>query len=163
MSGIDAAVAERYATARTDSGMFKAGLWVEEVAALAYEAAADGALTGDDRAFAQRFAAQEREHAAVFETLLLSLTVPVREHAVPADLERLIPGLRRADRETALGRLGELEAAAIAGHQLMGRRLEVLDALRSVAAVMAGGAQHLVVIRAALGDEPLTKAFESGR
>jgi hypothetical protein len=29
--------------------------------------------------------------------------------------------------------------------------------------VMAGGAQHLVVLRRALGDEPVTRAFESGR
>ena len=51
----------------------------------------------------------------------------------------------------ALRELAELEGAAIAGHQLMGRRLLELDALRTVAAVMAGGAQHLVVLRHALG------------
>ena len=39
----------------------------------------------------------------------------------------------------ALRTLAELEGAEIAVHQLMGRRLDALDALRTVAAVMAGG------------------------
>ncbi len=160
---IAAQVADRFAAARTDSGLFKAGLFVEEVAALAYRTAAAGPLRGEDRAVALRFAGHEREHAAVFETLLFSLTVPVREHATEADLHALVPGLRRADREAALAALAELEGAAIAGHQEIGRRLDALDALRSVAAVMAGGAQHLVVLRDALGQDPRTLAFESGR
>jgi hypothetical protein len=163
VSGITAQVGERFAAARTDAGLLKAGLFIEEVAALAYAAAARGPLTGADRAQALRFAQHERAHAGVFETMLFALTVPVREHATEADLQALIPGLRRAGREEAWQRLAELEGAAIAGHQLLGRRLEALDALRSVATVMAGGAQHLVVIRQALGDEPVTKAFETGR
>jgi hypothetical protein len=158
---IAAAVADRYAAARTDSGLFKAGLWVEEVGALAYRTAAAGPLRGEE--FARRFAGHEREHAAVFQTLLFALTVPVREHATEADVDELIPGLRRADRAEALASLAELEGAAIAGHQTIGRRLEALDALRSVATVMAGGAQHLVVLRRALGQNPVTKPFESGR
>jgi hypothetical protein len=160
---IATSVAARVAAARTDSGLFKAGLWVEEVTALAYRAAAAGPLSGEDREQAMRFAGHEREHAAVFETLLFALTVPVREHATEADLQELIPGLRRAGRDEALEALAELEGAAIAAHQAMGRRLEALDALRSVAEVMAGGAQHLVVLRRALGQEPVTKPFESGR
>jgi hypothetical protein len=163
MSGIAAQVAERFAAARTDAGLLKAGLYVEEVAALAYDAAADGPLTGADRAQALRFAGHEREHADVFETMLFALTVPVREHATEADLQELIPGLRRAGREEALAQLAELEGAAIAGYQQLGRRLRALDALRSVATVMAGGAQHLVVLRSALRDEPVTRPFESGR
>jgi hypothetical protein len=98
----------------------------------------------------------------VFETLLFALTVPVREHATEADLQALVPGLRRAGRDDALTALAELEAAAIAGHQAIGRRLEALDAVRSVATVMAAGAQHLVVLRGALGQVPVTKAFETG-
>ena len=160
---IAAEVADRFAAARTASGLFKAGLFVEEIAALAYRAAAAGPLEGEDRAVALRFAGHEREHAAVFETLLFALTVPVREHATEADLQALIPGLRRADRDEALTALAELEGAAIAGQQAIGGRLEALDAVRSVATVMAGGAQHLVVLRRTLGEQPVTKPFESGR
>jgi Ferritin-like domain len=163
VTGVAGQIAGRFAAARTDSGLFKAGLWAEELAALAYEAAASGPLTGADRAQALRFAEHEREHAKVFETLLFALTVPVREHASPADLEATLPGLRRASRDDALTRLAELEGATIAAHQTLGRRLRALDALRSVATVMAGAAQHLVVLRDALGNEPVTTAFESGR
>ena len=99
----------------------------------------------------------------MFETLLFALTVPVREHATGADLHALMPGLRGAGRAEALGLLAELEGAAIAGHQLMGRRLAARDALRSVAMVMASGAQHLVVLRRAAGESPLVKTYETGR
>jgi hypothetical protein len=163
VSGVAAQVAERFGAARTDSGLLKAGLFVEEVAALAYAAAADGPLGGADRAQALRFARHEREHAEVFETMLFALTVPVREHATQADLDALVPRLGGAGRDEAWERLAELESAAIAGHQLLGRRLRALDALRSVATVMAAGAQHLVAIRHTLGNEPVTTAFETGR
>jgi hypothetical protein len=163
VSTVAAEVAARFAAARTDSGLLKACLWAEEVAALAYAAAADGPLAGVERAQALRFAEHEREHAEVFETMLFALTVPVREHAGDADLQAVLPGLHRASRDAALERLAELEGATIAAHQTLGRRLRALDALRSVATVMAGTAQHLVVIREWLGDEPVTSAFETGR
>jgi Ferritin-like domain len=155
-------VRELFEAARTDAGLLQAGLHVEQVAALAYAAAAERALDGEERARARRFAEHEREHAAAFETLLFALTVPVRERAGPGDLDALAPGLRRAGRREALLALAELEGAAIAGHQLMGRRLRALDALRTVATVMAGGAQHLVVLRDALDAPSSTLAFETG-
>ena len=155
-------VRELFAAARSDSGLLQTALHVEQVAALAYDAAAGGPLAGAERAQALRFAEHERAHAAAFETMLFALTVPVREHAGPRDLEAVLPGLADAGRRDALERLAELERAAIAGHQLMGRRLVALDGLRTVAAVMAGGAQHLVVLRDALGSKALTRAFESG-
>jgi hypothetical protein len=157
---VNGAIAELYAAARSDSALLEVALHVEQVAALAYAVAAEGPLTRDG--WAARFAEHEREHAAAFETMLFALTVPVREHAAQSDLEALVPGLRGATRRAALRALAELEGAAIAGHQVMGRRLAELDPLRTVASVMAGGAQHLVVLRDALGEVPLTRAFESG-
>ena len=153
-------VADLYAAARTDSALLTAALRVEEVAAHAYDAAAAGALSGE--AWVERFAEHERRHAAAFETMLFALTVPARVHAGQDDLDALLPGLRDAARRDALRQLAELEGAAIAGHQLMGRRLGELDALRTVAAVMAGGAQHLVVLRRELGNTTLTRAYETG-
>ena len=129
---------------------------------MAYAAAADGALSGEERAQALRFADHERRHAAAFETMLFAMTVPVRERASAADLDALLPRLRDAGRREALEALAALEGAAIGGHQSMGRRLVALDALRTVATVMAAGAQHLVVLRDALG-RPLTETFETGR
>jgi rubrerythrin len=156
------AIAERYDAARTDAGLVQTALFVEQLGALAYAAAASGVLTGADRARAERFAAQEREHAAALATMLLALTVPVRVRATEADVAELMPGLDR-DPRRALELLAELEGAAIAGHQVLGRRLRALDILRTVGMVMGGAAQHLVVLRAALDRRPLSEVFESGR
>src|SRR5687768_5429247 len=153
---------ELFESARTDAALLEAALRVEEVCAQAYDAAAEGALRGEERAIARRFAGHEREHAAAFETMLFALTVPVREHAAPGELDALAPGVRDSGRRAALRALAELEGAAIAGHQLMARRLRALDALRTVAVVMAGGSQHLVVLRHVLGERDLTNAFETG-
>ena len=92
--GMTGEVAELFAAPRTDAALLQAALHVEQVAALAYAAAASGPLTGAERAQALRFAEHERRHAAAFETMLFALTVPVRERAGPADLDALLPGLR---------------------------------------------------------------------
>jgi len=155
-------VSARFASARNDAGLLQAGLHVEEVCALAYAAAAEGSLRGAARAEAERFAEHERRHAKAYATMLYALTVPVREHARAQDLEALLPGLAEAGEREALRRLEELEEAAIAGQRLMARRLRAREVLRTVAAVMAGGAQHLVVLRRRLGQSPPTKAFETG-
>ena len=161
MTGTAGRVAPLFEAARTDAGLLGAALRVEEVAALSYAAAA-ASLDGDERAQALRFAAHERSHAAALETMLQALTVPAREHAGADDLEQLLPGLRGAGRRAALRQLADLEGAAIAGHQLIARRLRALEALPTVASIMAGGAQHLVVLRRALGQAPLTHSYETG-
>ena len=75
----------------------------------------------------------------------------------------MMPGFGALDRDGALAALLELETAAIAGQQALARQLTSLDALRTVAMVMAGGAQHLVVLRDLLDERPLSIAFENGR
>lgn len=150
-------IAALYDEARSDSGLLEVALRIEEVSALAYASAARS-LSGRDRGVALAFAEHEKLHAAAFETMLFALTVPVREHAAADDLAEFVPRLG----DEPLAALAELEGAALAGHQLMGRRLVELDALRTVAAVMAGAAQHLVVLRRALGDGPVIRAFETG-
>jgi ferric-dicitrate binding protein FerR (iron transport regulator) len=162
VSALTREVAALFAAPRTDTGVMQVALKIEQVAAMAYATAADGPLAGEEAAVALRFAEHERRHAAAFETMLFALTVPVRERASGEDLDSLLPGLRGAGRREALQGLAELEGAAIAGHLLIGRRLVALDALRTVATVMAGGAQHLVVLRDALGVAPLSETYETG-
>ncbi len=159
---VTTAVADRYAAARTDAGLVEAALYVEQLGALAYAAAAAGPLAGPRRAEAERFAGHEREHAAAFATMLLALTVPVRVHASEADVTALLPEVRGERPREALEALAELEAAAIAGHQTLARRLRAVDILRTAGMVMAGASQHLVVLRSGLG-RPQTRAFENGR
>ena len=162
MSEITLRVEGRYRREHTDSGLLRTALHVEEVAALAYTTAAASVLQGAERARAVAFAAQEREHAASLQTMLLGLTVPVLRHAAQKDVEDLMPGFEALGRDGALAALLELEEAAIAGQQGLARRLIALDALRTVAMVMAGGAQHVVVLRDVLHRTPLTTGFENG-
>ena len=155
------AVAERYAAARTDASLVETAIWVEQLGALAYAAAADGPLSCAQRDRAERFAGHEQEHAAAFATMLLALTVPVRVHASDADVDELMPAVRGERPRAALEVLAELEGAAIAGHQVLARRLHAVDILRTAGMVMGGAAQHLVVLRTDLGRPP-TRAFENG-
>ncbi len=141
-----AEIAASFAAARSDAGLLQAALRVEEVGALAYAAGAV-ALRGGERAMAQRFADHEHQHAAALETMLQALTVPVRRHAGPADLDALLPGFASGSREDVLRGLAELEQAAMDGHEVLARRLGALDALRTVAMVPCGAAQHLVALR----------------
>ena len=161
MSEITLRVEGRFRREDTDAGLLRTALHVEDVAALAYATAAERVLEGEQRATAQRFAAHEREHAAALLTMLLALTVDVRRRAVQKDVENLMPGFEALGREATLEALLELETAAIAGQQALGRLVVELDTLRTVAPVMAGGAQHLVVLRDLLGREPLT-TYDNG-
>jgi rubrerythrin len=161
MSEITLRVEGRYRREDTDAGLLRTALHVEDVAALAYATAAERVLEGEQRATAQRFAAHEREHAAALLTMLLALTVDVRRRADQKDVENLMPGFEALGREATLEALLELETAAIAGQQALGRLVVEVDALRTVAMVMAGGAQHLVVLRDLLGHELLT-TYDNG-
>src|SRR4029079_733637 len=101
----------------------------------------------EERAMAQRFADHEHQHAAALETMLQALTVPVRRHAGQTDLDALLPGFADGSREDVLRGLAELEQAAMDGHEVLARRLAALDALRTIAMVTGGAAQHLVALR----------------
>jgi rubrerythrin len=162
MSEITLRIEGRYRREQTDAGLLRTALHVEEVAALAYATAAGRVLEGDERLLAERFAGHEREHAGALMTMTLALTLEVRRHAARKDLDNLMPGFGALDRRATLEALLELETAAIAGQQALGRELVNLDALRTVAMVMAGGAQHLVVLRNLVDEKPLTKVFENG-
>ena len=162
MSEITLRLEGRYRRERTDAGLLRTALHVEEVAALAYATAAERVLEGEERLVAERFAGHEREHAGALMTTTLALALEVRRHAVRKDVHNLMPGFAALDRRATLEALLELETAAIAGQQTLGRELVNLDALRTVAMVMAGGAQHLVVLRDLLDEKPLTKVFENG-
>jgi rubrerythrin len=163
VSEITLRIEGRYRRETTDAGRLRTTLHVEEVAALAYATAAERVLEGEERALAERFAAHEREHAGALMTMILALTLEVRRHAVQKDVDNLMPGFEALGRREMLAALLELETAALAGQQALARPLANLDALRTVAMVMAGGAQHLVVLRDLLDERPLTNVFENGR
>jgi rubrerythrin len=162
MSEITLRIEGRYRRERTDAGLLRTALHVEEVAALAYATAAGRVLEGDERLLAERFAGHEREHAGALMTMTLAMTLEVRRHAAGKDLDNLLPGFEALGRRETLEALLELETAAVAGQLALARDMVDLDTLRTVGMVMAGGAQHLVVLRRLLDERPHTKAFENG-
>ena len=157
MSEITLRIEGRYRRETTDAGRLRTTLHVEEVAALAYATAAERVLDGEARVVATRFAGHEREDHRHHRVRVLALEV--RRHAVEKDVDNLMPGFGSLGPRETLAALLELETAAIAGQQALGRQLANLDALRTVAMVMAGGAQHVVVLRDLLGDRPLTNLY----
>jgi rubrerythrin len=148
-------VAWHFADARTDAMLVRASVWVEQLAALAYAASAER-LTGAPRHLAERFAEHERDHAAAMETVLEGLTVGVRNRPVQRDVHHHLPALRDGGRAAILEALAELEAALVAAYLEMGGSTREPELLRTVGAVMAGAAQHLVALRRELG-KPLVE------
>ena len=96
-------------------------------------------------------------------TMTLALALEVRRHAVQKDVDNLMPGFEALDRRATLEALLELETAAIAGQQTLGREAgQPRTAFATAAMVRAEGTQHLVVLRDLLDEKPLTKVFENG-
>ncbi len=145
--------------ARTDTALVRAAVWLEQLAALCYATAGD-ALDGDARRLAARFGAHEGEHAAALESVLQGFTVQVRNRPVVSDAAWHLPGLGSGATTTTLALLAELEAWLLAGYQEMARRTTERTVLRTVGTIVAGGAQHLAALRAALGRPPAPRAFE---
>ena len=114
-------------------------------------------LDGGDLAMARRFRAQEQEHVDAILRALRGLGAK----AEPTEEEIEAEGLRtRAD---VLGFLYEIESVSI-GDGL--RAIANLTAQRSLlGSIVANQAQHLVLLRRALGARPLEtvpEAFENG-
>ncbi len=163
MSEITLRIEGRYRREQTDAGRLRTALHVEEVAALAYATAAERVLEGEERAVAERFAAHEREHAGALMTMTLALTLEVRRHAVREGRGQPDARLRGA------GPAGDARGAARArdrrdrGPAGAGRGTwSTSTRCGRSAMVMAGGAQHLVVLRDLLDEKPLTNVFENG-
>lgn len=161
MSRVGERVLWHFDEARDDTALVRASLWLEQLSVLCYETAAD-ALAGDARRLVRRFAEHERAHAAAMQTVLEGLTVGVRNRPVAGDVQWHLPGLGRGSSAATLAQLAELEGWMLAGYQEMTRRVDELELLRTVGSVAAGGAQHLVALRDALGRPPAPRAFERG-
>ena len=135
-------------------------LEIEQALAVAYEAAAASDIVDAEVEPAlELFADQEREHA---ETLASAL----------ADLGGTPPGPPRPDEVNGLEKLlsqsamleffvaREREAIALYGEAAT--LLAVPDLLKTGAQIVGNEAQHLVVLRQQLGEEPVSEVFTSG-
>lgn len=151
------------AQAKDDAAILEAALDIEQKAVVAYDAAAEsGVLEPGDASTAELFRDQEQEHADGLTRALESLggEAPAKPQS-PAE----VPGLAAALDQGAPAIFEfaiELETMAVAAYYDALGRLRDPQLLSAVASIMAAEGQHLVVLRQALGLEPVPRAFERG-
>jgi hypothetical protein len=147
-----------------DQTILRKSLELEQVVVAAYTFAAASPWAGARRATLSAIGAQEREHAAALAAYLrqMSIALPAPLSG-PAALDALVPGLRAARSEhELLATLVGLERVAVANYYLGIQRLVDQRLVETVAGVLGAESQHLVVLRLALGQEPLPGANETG-
>lgn len=139
-----------------DVELLNLALDLELEAVAAYKAAA-GILRGDALQAAKLFVEQEQEHAA-------GLTAAIKDAGGTPNRARPsydFPRLR--SQEGALRFAIELEDTAIAAYIDLLPKLGQGDLRATAAAIVANEAEHVAVLRLALGEEPVPAAFVLGR
>jgi rubrerythrin len=149
------------AAARDDARILAAAIGLEQTAVVTYATAGSSGLLGPRlEEVARRFRDQEQEHADALIAALRQLggrpPPPPRPSQV-AGLESL------RTREQVLSFAVGLELKAVAAYYEAQQALSDPGLLRTGAQIMANEGQHLVVLRQALGRQPLPGAFETGR
>ncbi len=154
-------VREAFAAAQTDAGILASAIRLENTAVAAYAAAAgNGGLTPQFRRTATLFGRQEAEHAAALTAALKALggTPPVGTDA------KLLAPLKRARSQRQVAEFAiQLETMAVAAYYDAAKKLQGARLLQTSAQIMANEGQHLVVLRQALGKNPVPNAFENGK
>ncbi|HVL95352.1 MAG TPA: ferritin-like domain-containing protein [Solirubrobacteraceae bacterium] len=150
------------AAAKGDAAVLTDLLRIEHAAAFAYGAAVSSG-SARARAVARAFAAQEAEHVAALETALEALGAP--KPPPPASAEQVDALARELEIAPVLGELRSgrdvltfllaLEDALVARWAGAHRRLQDGRLLQTATSILACQAQHAVVLREALGRDPL--------
>ena len=155
-------VRNAFAQADSDAAVLEAAVTLEQQAVLAYTAAADSGKLGRSEAIVRLLARQEQEHADGLAKSLgeLGASAPAKP-AAPKD----VPGLAeatRGDSRDILRFAVELETMAVAAYYDAHGKLTAPELLSTSGSIMANEAQHLVVLRQALGRNPSPRAFVTG-
>ena len=154
-------VRNAFAAADGDAAILASAIRLEHTAVAAYAAAVNsGLLTPAVRRAAVLFGRQEAEHGAALTAALKALGgVP----PVGTDAKLLAPLRRVRSQRQVLEFAVELESMAVAAYEDAARKLRAARLLQTSAQIMANEGQHLVVLRQALGRDPVPNAFENGR
>jgi len=139
-----------------DGPTIMAAVGLEQVAVYAYGVALTVAhLDARTRALLSLLREHEQEHAGAMTSALSD---------VGGSPPRPPRSLGRArNRAEVLTFAMELEAASVAAYHDAHRRLQDARTLQSAASIMGSEGQHLVLLRSALGHDPLPHAFETGQ
>ena len=149
------------ATPQGDAAIVTSAIRLENTAVAAYAAAVgSGVLTPQFRRTAALFGRQEAEHAAALTAALRGLggTPPAGTDA------KLLAPLKRARSQRQVAQFAiELEMMAVAAYYDASKKLQQARLLQTAAQIMSNEGQHLVVLRQALGGNPVPNAFENGK
>ncbi|HEX8066079.1 MAG TPA: ferritin-like domain-containing protein [Thermoleophilaceae bacterium] len=155
-------LAARAATdAERERRALRAAVAGEQRSAVAFEAIANGDLLGEEATAAIRVLLDHaKAHVAALEPVFRAQT---GEKPPLAPSRTAIPGLTglRGGRD-ALRLAARLEERAIAAHLDAVRLSRNSALLKLIAGSMGSDAQHLVLIRQLLGDDPVPAPFERG-
>jgi rubrerythrin len=132
-------------------------------AAVIYDALAQLRLDAPTRDLLAMLSQHERDHAAVLLNAAEYLGGPPQKPPSLQSLQRKSPAVARArTRRDALVLAGGIEGAQL--HAYYGAQQELSDSklLQQTATVMCSEGQHAVLVRAAIGVDPIPSPFELG-
>jgi rubrerythrin len=154
-----------FAEAKGDTAILGRAISLEQVAVLAYDTAIEGGLLSPALLKVMRtLRAHEQEHADALTTALTDLggTPPPAPRGI-ADIDKVVKGLGDAKSQADVVNFAiELETAVVAAYLDAHRELVEAKLLQTGASIMASEGQHLVVLRRAVGKDPVPTAFETG-
>ena len=153
-------VRKAFAQSEDDATILTAAIGLEQTAVVAYDTAAgSGLLDEATTGVAELFRDQEQEHADGLTTALQALGGTAPEPPTPESIEGL--GDLKSQEDVANFAI-ELETMAVAAYYDAHQKLRDAKLLQTGASIMANEGQHLVVLRQAVGKEPVPNAFETG-
>lgn len=133
-----------------DAAVLEAAIGLEQTAAVAYDTAISrGLVAREIMRTAELFRDQVREHADELIAALEELGHTPRRPPARADVD-------------GVGGLIALETTAVAAYYDAQRTLLDVRLLQTAASIMGNHAQHLVVLRQAIGENPSPDAFVTG-
>lgn len=156
-----ARVRTSFAAADGDAAVLRTAVKLENTAVAAYDVAIrSGLLDRKLLAAAKLFKRHEQEHAAA-----LSAALKARGETPRAGVDaKLLAPLTRARSQAGVVRFAsELETMAVAAYYDAHKKLRDGGLLKTVAQIMSNEGQHLVVLRQALGHDPVPDPFETGK
>ncbi len=157
-------VRNAFAAGGTDGDILMSAIKLERIAVLAYGVAIDSKLlTPSFAKVAKRFRDHEQAHADVLTTALTDLGGTPPPDPEVKDIDGVVKGIGDVKSQADVANFAiELEMAAVAAYYDAHSKLVDAKLLQAGASIMANEAQHLVVLRQAVKQDPVPNAFETG-
>jgi rubrerythrin len=157
-------VRNAFAASSHDEDILIAAIQLEQVAVLAYTTVLEGKLlTPAFATIVRRFRDHEQAHVTVLTKALTDLGETPPPQATAKDVDAVVKGLGDVRSQGDVVSFAiELELAAVAAYYDAHRTLLDGKLLQTGASIMANEAQHLVVLRQAVKQDPVPRALETG-